>query len=146
MLRCGTPTLKAALGDHAARRLVASSGQQEHGRAVCVLAYLGDDRLARHLKERLNENGSLMEYENHALIALGTQQAGEVFYESAKQAADELAALDDDDGGLARYEVHSRVSSAWSAWPSPGIVDARKGVRRPVRSRQDSGSPALSDA
>ena len=31
-------------------------------------------------------------------------------------------------------------------WPSPGIVDARKGVRRPARSRQGSGSPALSDA
>jgi len=32
------------------------------------------------------------------------------------------------------------------SWPSPGIVDARKRVRRPARSRQGSGSPVLSDA
>jgi hypothetical protein len=110
-MRSVGPEFRTALAAYAFHRLQASSGHQDHSRAVCVLAYLGDERLALHLNDRLTENGSLLEYENHALIALGTDQAGQVFFRSAKKAAENISKLGYEDGGAARYNLHLEVSS-----------------------------------
>jgi hypothetical protein len=114
LMRASTAEFRTALADYALARLQAPSGRQDHCRAVSVLAYLGEDRLVSHLTDRLTENGSLLEYENHALIVLGTDRAGQVFCRSAKKLAQEISKLGYDDGGAARHELHSRVSSATS--------------------------------
>jgi hypothetical protein len=111
VMRNAPPEFKTALAEYARQRLGAASGQHHHGRAVCILAYLGDNRLAPHLSTRLDDNGRLLEYENHALIALGTAEAGEVFARSARTAAGNIAKLGYEDGGAARYELHLQVSS-----------------------------------
>lgn len=113
ILRGVKPEFKAAMVEHASSRLEAASGSKEHARAVCVLAYLSDERLGPHLDERLTENGALLEYENHALIALGTEQAGEILYRSAILTAAAISELGYEDGGMARHRLHSQVSSAW---------------------------------
>ncbi len=110
-MRAADPAFKAALGDYAVVQLDAPSGSPEHIRAVTVLAYLGDARLAEHLDHRLAANGALQGYENHALMALGTDTAAAVFTASLRGAAAALAQLGHDDGGKARMEVHINVSS-----------------------------------
>jgi hypothetical protein len=111
MMRSTTSEFRMALANYASVRLQAASGEEEHARAVSVLAYLGDSRLALHLNDRLTENGFLREYENHALLALGTDQAGRVFCHSARKAAENISKLGYEDGGAARYDLHSQVSS-----------------------------------
>ena len=71
-LRSASASFKASLGNYAVDRLGTTSGTSDHIRAVNVLAYLGDARVIDHLKERLARNGALQEYENHALLAVGT--------------------------------------------------------------------------
>jgi HEAT repeat protein len=114
VMRGGDAEFKAGLAEYALRRLGAASGQKEHVRAVTVLAYLGDDRLASHLNDRLTENDSLLEYENHALIALGAAEAGEVFLRSVIGTAGNISELGYENGGAIRYRLHSQVSSASS--------------------------------
>lgn len=96
MLRRATPAFRSALAEQAFAHLGAGSGDIEHVWAVYVLASLGDDRLASHLKGRLNENGLLSHYENHALIALGTDAAGAVFAESVMTVGKRLADIPND--------------------------------------------------
>lgn len=110
LMRKTSPQFKAALANHAVQFLDADSGTPEHGRAACVLAYLRDDRLVANLRGRLASNGLLQEYENHALFASGTEAAARLFAESARKAADKLAGMGYDDGGLGRYEVFASVS------------------------------------
>lgn len=109
-MRSADPAFKAALGDYADSQLAAPSGTPEHIRAVTVLAYLGDDRLVEHLDHRLTANGALQDYENHALMAVGTEPAATVFTASLKGAAAALSQLGDDDRGMARERVHYSVS------------------------------------
>ena len=68
-----------AVAEQALQQISYPSGTQEHAKAVSVLAYLGDERLVTNLQARLAENGLLASYENHALIALGTDTAGALF-------------------------------------------------------------------
>ena len=75
-----------------------------------MLAYLGDQRLVPHLDERLTRNGELQDYENHALVALGTHAAGELFRRSAKEMLAQVARLGYQVGTIDRYGLHSRVS------------------------------------
>jgi hypothetical protein len=84
VLRTSPADFKNALADEALGRLGAESGSGEHKRAVCVLGYLADERAVPHLGERLGKNGILRQYENHALIAVGTEAAAEVFTRSAQ--------------------------------------------------------------
>jgi HEAT repeat protein len=115
ILRSTPPGFREALAEYALQRLEAPSGSEEHARAACVLAYLGDNRLASHLQQRLVANGFLLADENHALIALGTSEAGEVFYHSAMAAAETISTLRNSDDRKAMEEAQSRVSPAWSA-------------------------------
>jgi hypothetical protein len=110
LLRGARPDFKSALSSHAMQFLVADSGRPEHGRAVCVLAYLGDDRLVANLEGRLEANGALQEYENHALLALGTEAAARLFVASARQAAVAMKQLGYGNNGLPRLEVHLSIS------------------------------------
>ena len=50
-------------------------------------------RLVEHLKGRLDKNGLLHNYENHALIAVGTDDAGSLFAQSVTAVGQKLAAL-----------------------------------------------------
>ena len=90
LLRGAHPNFKIALGDHAVSALGSAGGTEDHSRAVCMLGYLADDRLAYHLQKRLDKNGILYAYENHALIALGTEDAVRVFVRSAGIVASRL--------------------------------------------------------
>lgn len=83
LLRATTEAFKNALSELALAALVAPSGHPSHARAVCVLAHVRDNRLASHLNDRLAENDSLLPYENHGLIALGTAEAAAVYVRSA---------------------------------------------------------------
>ena len=77
-----------------------------HARAVYVLASLGNEHLIEHLKARLNANGLLHNYENHALIALGTDAAGFLFSQSVKAVGERLATLPNDAANnTSRYEL-----------------------------------------
>ncbi len=109
-MRTADPAFRAALGDYAMVRLEALSGTHEHFRAVTVLAHLGNAHLAEHLNNRLAANGALQGYENHALLAVGTERAAAVFATSLRAAAAALLELREDDGGSARLEVHYSVS------------------------------------
>jgi hypothetical protein len=75
LFRHATCGFRWALGNVAASQLMSPSGTEEHARAVCMLAYLGDPRLASHLRDRMAQNGRLLDYENHALVALGSEEA-----------------------------------------------------------------------
>lgn len=61
-----------------------------------MLAYLGDGRLVDHLASRLGANGLLDYYENHALIAVGSDAAGTVFARSVRAVGDRLAPFPND--------------------------------------------------
>lgn len=87
VLRTASSEFKAALAEEAVRRLDSESGSSEHRRAVCVLGYLADDRLVQHLDHRLEKHGRLRQYENHALIAVGTETAAQVYARSARVVA-----------------------------------------------------------
>jgi hypothetical protein len=95
-VRNATREFRLALADCAAEILPSASGSKEHAKAVTVLAYVGDERLVDHLGARLTENGLLTHYENHALIALGTDAAGDLFAKSVLAIGSQLARLPDD--------------------------------------------------
>jgi HEAT repeat protein len=96
LFRQARPEFQHALGDYAARHLISASETREHARAVSVLAYLGDERLVEHLRERIAENRMLEEYENHALVALGSRAAGALFVQSVRSVGEQLATISDD--------------------------------------------------
>ncbi|MCO6457037.1 MAG: hypothetical protein J5I93_17205 [Pirellulaceae bacterium] len=95
-IRAATPEFRLALADRAVQQLVNATGTRDHAKAVTVLAYLGDPRLVDHLATRLTENGVLAYYENHALIALGSDAAGALFASSVKAVGGRLAPLPND--------------------------------------------------
>jgi hypothetical protein len=99
-LRGAPDEFRSALADHAVRFLAAASGTAEHGRAVYVLGYLGDERLVPNLEGRLANNGSLQEYENHALIAVGSEAAASLYGRSVRSAAAELSRLGNEEGSV----------------------------------------------
>ncbi len=90
LLRGARPDFRVALGDQAVSALNCESGTDGHWRAACLLGYLADDRLADHLRERLDVIGILYAYENHALIALGTKDAAKVFARSVRIVASRI--------------------------------------------------------
>ena len=96
-IRAATPEFRTALADQAVQQLQNATGTMDHAKAVTVLAYLGDGRVANHLASRLAENGLLDYYENHALIALGSESAGVLFSESVRAVGERLAILANDD-------------------------------------------------
>jgi hypothetical protein len=112
LMRAANADFKAALADHAWSLIGADSGTREHGRAVCVMAYLGDERLVQHLNERLTLNCTLHDYENHALVALGTDAAGDVFYRSARETLARIAQLGYQVGTLEWARLHDEVCPA----------------------------------
>ena len=71
-----------------------------------MLAYLGDGRLVDHLAARLAENGLLDYYENHALIALGSETAGALFARSVMAVGERLAPLPND---RANHEARNKL-------------------------------------
>lgn len=83
-------SMRDAIADHARGFLDAESGSGEHAKAVWVLAHLGDDLLVDHLSDRLSINGVLSGYENHALMALGSDSAAGLFARSIEAVAERL--------------------------------------------------------
>src|SRR5262249_48616639 len=79
--------LQDAISSLAEAGLKYDSGAAEHIRAVCILGYLGSQRLVEHLEGRLDAAGELQNYENHALIAVGTESAAKLFERAAYTAA-----------------------------------------------------------
>jgi HEAT repeat protein len=90
--------------------LQCESGSEEHIRAVNVLGYLGSHRVVEHLRSRLEAAGELWNYENHALIAVGTEAAAGLFELAANAAARKIQQLGWDDGGRARYKLFCAVA------------------------------------
>ena len=109
LFRAATPEFRQTLAGHAVTHLISASGTLEHARAVCVLAYLGDERLVGHLCERIAANGLLEDYENHALVALGTDAAGALFVQSVRSVGDRVATIPDN---AANNEQRYRLTSA----------------------------------
>jgi hypothetical protein len=105
-----TSEFRSAFGDFAVSRLDAPSGTNEHARAVGVLANLGDVRLVAHLEQRFKESGVLYGYENHALIALGTAGAANLFLQSARAVGDRIMLISINDGGFERGRVGKSVA------------------------------------
>jgi len=109
-IRSSSAEFRAALAAQVQVPLGSGTGSPEHAKAVIVLAYLGDERLVEHLANRLNDNGLLAYYENHALIALGTGVAGDLFARSVLMIGQQLALLPDQDAHRdARNELIARV-------------------------------------
>ncbi len=111
IVRGASPEFRRALGDHAIQFLAAESGTSDHTRAVYVLAHLGDDRLVPNLEDRVAGNGLLQEYENHALVALGTESAARLFVTSIRGTAVWSQGVGYKDGGRAR------LGAQWSIMP-----------------------------
>lgn len=105
-IRGANPEFRNALADQALQQISSPSGTHEHAKAVTVLAYLGDGRLVANLETRLAENGLLGRYENHALIALGTDPAGALFAQSVMAVGGKLAGLPDDH---AKHDARMRI-------------------------------------
>jgi hypothetical protein len=95
-----------ALAEQALQQISYPSGTQGHAKAVSVLAHLGDRRLLANLETRLAENGLLASYENHALIALGTDSAGALFAQSVMAVGGKLTGLPDDQ---ANHDARRRI-------------------------------------
>jgi hypothetical protein len=106
ILRGANPEFRNALAEQALERISNPSGTQEHAKAVTVLAYLGDERLVANLETRLAQNGVLGNYENHALIALGTDSAGALFARSVMAVGAKLVGLPDD---AANHQARWRI-------------------------------------
>jgi hypothetical protein len=96
VIRESTRGFRNALAEQAIPHLNHATGTPEHAKAVGVLAYVGDDRLVEHLAARFAENSLLAGYENHALIALGTDAAGALFARSISAVGERLASLPND--------------------------------------------------
>lgn len=109
-IRASTLDFRAALADQALQQISFESGTKEHVKAVTALAYLGDSRLVEHLAIRFTDNGLLQYYENHALIALGSEGEGILFSASVRAVGEQLAKLPNDDANNdARNELISLV-------------------------------------
>jgi hypothetical protein len=96
LLRHAKLEFRKALAQQARQHLNSVSGNLEHVRAVYVLACLGDESLVGHLAGRLATNGALRRYENHALVAIGTDSAGSLFAQSVMVTGEKLAKIPDD--------------------------------------------------
>jgi HEAT repeat protein len=88
--------LRQALVHQASQHIHAPSGAALHCRAVYVLSCLREDELVQHLQARLEANGLLHHYENHALLALGTSAAGALFVRSVLAVGKKLRELPND--------------------------------------------------
>ena len=109
IFRSATSDFKQVLLDLAAADLQKSSGTAQHSQAVSVLAHVGNNLLVRHLESRLQQAGLLEGYENHALLAVGTDSAARLFELSASATAAKMATLGWSDGGTARAELFHRI-------------------------------------
>ncbi len=107
-IRGANPDFRKTLAEVALQKISNPSGAAEHLKAVAVLSSLGDDRLVAHLEGRLAENGLLGRYENHALIALGTDAAGALFARSVMAVGARLAGLPNDH---ANHDARNRLIS-----------------------------------
>lgn len=105
-IRGSSAEFRSALADVALQQISNPSGSKEHAKAVTVLAYLGDTRLVPNLEARLAQNGLLQTYESHALIALGTDDAGALFARSVRTVGAHLSAMS---GDLAYHDVRNRL-------------------------------------
>ena len=92
LLRNASDEFREAFAKHAIILLAEPSESCKHAQAVSILGYLGDERIVGHLSERLQLNNGLYRYENHALFAVGSSGAAEVFAKSAKLTAAKIEA------------------------------------------------------
>jgi hypothetical protein len=117
------------------------SGTPEHIKAVAVLAYLGDERLVTHLEGRLAENGLLSGYENHALIALGTEDAGVLFARSVTALGERLAGIPDD---CANHDTRHRLIDSASFTTSDVTYLMTPAFQPHLKGLIEGGSPDVS--
>lgn len=111
VLRSADDDVKNAVAQFAENDLSAEHGSQQHIRAIHVLAYLGHPRVVEHLEEAVDGGRELAEYENRALIAVGTERASSVFGKSAAAAAERMTTLGWEDGGSARSELYHSIAT-----------------------------------
>jgi hypothetical protein len=110
VLRSADEAFRETLGRLALADLDAEPGSKDHTRAVHVLGYLGDHRLVEYLARRFGGANELMAYENHALLAIGTEAAARLFEQSANAAAARIVSLDWKDGGSERSRVFHAIA------------------------------------
>ena len=109
-IRGSSPEFRLALADEAIQHILSPSGSKEHAKAVTALAYLGDARLVEYLEARLAQNGLLQGYESHALIALGTDEAGALFARAVIAVGVRLSGIPNDHANnLARHRIIGSV-------------------------------------
>ncbi len=109
-IRGSSHEFRLALAEEAIRQIQIPSGTKEHAKAVTVLAYLGDVRLVGHLEERLAQNGLLQGYESHSLIALGSDDAGDLFARAVIAVGGRLSGVPNDHASnLARHGITRTV-------------------------------------
>jgi hypothetical protein len=111
VLRRSTDDFREGIARLAENDLSAEQGSKQHVRAVYLLACVGDPRVVEHLDNAFHAGRELAEYENRALIAVGTPEAARLFAKSAAAAAAKIATLDWDDGGLARSSVFHSIAT-----------------------------------
>jgi hypothetical protein len=111
VLRSASDDVKEAIALLAEKDLSAEHGSQQHIRAVHLLALLGHPRVVEHLEEAFDAGRELAEYENRALIAVGTEDAARLFAKSAAAAAARITTLGWEDGGSARSHVYHSVAT-----------------------------------
>ena len=91
LMRGSARAFRIALENHVSQSLASVPGTTEHYQAVTALAYLGvSEPLVTHLRERLKVSKQLHDYEFHALLALGSSTAGELFSQAVRQGASDL--------------------------------------------------------
>jgi HEAT repeat protein len=105
LLRNASAEFREELAKHAIAFLAEPSESYKHAQAVSILGYLGDERLIKHLNERLQSNNGLYGYENRALFAVGSLDAAEVFVKLANLTAAKIEAAH----GKKEEEVTSRL-------------------------------------
>ena len=92
--------------------MVASSTNQDQKSTPVrstFLAHLESQRVVEHLQTRLEAAGELRDYENHALIAVGSEAAAGLFKRATNAADRRMQRLGWEDGGLARSKLFHAV-------------------------------------
>jgi hypothetical protein len=116
-LRNANADLKNAIASLAENDLSAEHRSKQHIRAISVLAHLGHSRVVDHLAEAFAAGRELAEYENRALIAVGTEDAARLFAKSAAAAAAKMVTLGWDDGGSSRSALYHTVATVQADIP-----------------------------
>lgn len=117
VLRSANVDVKEAIARFAEIDLSADQRSKQHVRAVQLLAHLGHPRVVEHLESAFDAGRELAEYENRALIVVGTETAARLFARSAEAAAVKITTLGWENGGRARSSMFDSIATVKSDIP-----------------------------